>query len=59
MRLTKQQQEMIETIEQWPEGDYTVYLNEGYEFLGQDGGAFSADTIKEIKETLKQVRKAA
>ena len=59
MKLTKQQQEMIEGIEQWPEGDYTVYLNQGYEFLGQDGGAFSADTIKEIKETLKLVRKAA
>lgn len=59
MKLTKQEQQMIEAIEQWPEGDYTVYLNQGYKFLGQDGGAFSADTIKEIKETLKLVSKAA
>jgi len=59
MRLTKKQQEKIDAIDKWPEGDYTVYLNKGWEFLGVDGGAFSADTIAEIKETLKLVRKAA
>jgi len=59
MRLTKAEKQKIEFIDRWEEGDYTVYLNKGWVFMGQDGSAFSEDTIAEVKETLKRVTKAA
>ena len=62
MRLTKAEKQKIEAIDRWEEGDYssfTVYLNKGWIFNGEDGSAFCEDTIAEVKETLKRVTKAA
>jgi|TARA_R110000803_G_scaffold12616_3_gene36179 hypothetical protein len=62
MRLTKAEQQKIEAIDKWDEGEYTsysVYLNKGWIFNGEDGSAFCEDTIAEVKETLKRVTKAA
>ena len=62
MRLTKQEKQMIEGIDPWYEDgvivNYTVFLNKGWVFNGEDGGAFCEDTIAEVKETLKLVTKA-
>ena len=53
---------MIEGIDPWYEDgvivNYTVFLNKGWVFNGEDGGAFCEDTIAEVKETLKLVTKA-
>ena len=63
MKLTKQEKQMIEGIDPWYEDgvvvSYTVFLNKGYIFNGEDGSCFCEDTMQEVKETLKLVMKAA
>ena len=63
MKLNKTEQQKVEGIDAWWEDgqivSYTIFLNKGWVFNGEDGGAFSEDTIAEVKETLKRVTKAA
>ena len=63
MRLTEAESKMVEGVDPWYEDgvivSYTVYLNKGWVFNGEDGGAFCEDTMQEVKDTLKQVTKAA
>lgn len=53
--LSKRDQEKVEYLDQHPEGDWTVYLNKGWERQqGDDGGAFSEDTLADVKRELRE-----
>lgn len=63
MKMTKKEREMIEGIDPWIEDgevvSYTVFLNKGWAFNGEDGAAFCEDTLTEVRETLKRVKRVA
>lgn len=58
--LSKKDQEKVEYLDQHPEGDWTVYLNKGWKcpYYQEDGGAFSEDTLSDMKKALKECTRA-